>query len=81
MSFIQQQQQAGWPLSQCLKAAAGQPWPRRHYAVSTLEEWYYLYKQGGFEALKPKGRKDRGQLRSLRAEAIAWSNCAAGIRA
>ena len=69
VSFIQQQQRAGWPLSQCLKAAAGQPWPRRHYAVSTLEEWYYLYRQGGFDALKPQGRKDRGQLRSLGAEA------------
>lgn len=65
VSFIKQQRRAGWPLSQCLKAAARQPWPKRFYAVSTLEEWYYLYQQGGFEALKPKGRTDRGRVRSL----------------
>ena len=65
VSFIKQQRKAGWPLSQCLKAAAGRPWLERHYAASTLEEWYYLYARGGFEALKPKGRKDRGQVRSL----------------
>ena len=68
VSFIKQQREAGWPLSQCLKAACERPWPRRHYAVSTLEEWYYLYMQGGFEALKPNGRKDRGQVRSLSAQ-------------
>lgn len=65
VSFINQQRKAGWPLSQCLKEAAERPWLDRHYAISTLEEWFYLYTQGGFEALKPKGRKDRGQVRSL----------------
>ncbi len=65
VSFIKQQRKAGWPLSQCLKAASERPWPERHYAASTLEEWFYLYARGGFEALKPTGRKDRGQVRSL----------------
>lgn len=65
VSFIKQQRKAGWPLSQCLKAAAERPWLDRLYAVSTLEEWFYLYARGGFEALKPKGRQDRGQVRSL----------------
>ena len=68
VSFIKQQRKAGWPLSQCLQAAAERPWPERLYAASTLEEWYYLYCRGGFEALKPKGRKDRGQVRSLSAQ-------------
>lgn len=68
VSFIKQQRKGGWPLSQCLKAACERPWLERHYATSTLEEWYYLYAQGGFEALKPKGRKDRGQVRSLSPE-------------
>ncbi len=68
VSFIKQQRKAGWPLSQCLKEAAERPWLDRHYAISTLEEWHYLYAQGGFDALKPKGRKDRGQVRSLSPE-------------
>jgi len=68
VSFIQQQRKAGWPLSQCLRAAAQKAWPERHYAVSTLEEWFYLYQKGGFEALKPRGRKDRGQVRALTPE-------------
>jgi putative transposase len=71
VSFIKQQRKGGWPLSQCLKAAAERPWLERHYAVSTLEEWYYLYAQGGFEALKPKGRKDRGEVRSLTPQVCA----------
>jgi putative transposase len=68
VSFIKQQRKGGWPLSQCLKAAAERPWLDRNYAISTLEEWFYLYAQGGFEALKPKGRKDRGEVRSLTPE-------------
>ena len=27
----------------------------------TVENWYYAYRRGGFEALKPKDRKDLGQ--------------------
>ena len=71
VSFIKQQRKAGWPLSQCLKAAAERPWLERRYAASTLEEWYYLYLRGGFEALKPKGRGDRGQVRSLTPQVCA----------
>ena len=29
----------------------------------TLEDWWYAYKKGGFAALHPKGRSDRGQFR------------------
>ncbi len=35
------------------------------YAVSTLERWYYAYKEGGLVALKSKVRKDRGRCRNL----------------
>ncbi len=37
----------------------------RRYAASTLERWYYAYKNGGLEALKPKARSDRGHAQML----------------
>lgn len=37
----------------------------RTYAVSTLERWYYAYRRGGLEALKPSPRRDRGHGRAL----------------
>jgi len=40
----------------------------RTYAVSTLERWYYAYKNGGLEALKPKARSDRGHAQMLSEE-------------
>ncbi|MFB6371656.1 MAG: helix-turn-helix domain-containing protein, partial [Bradymonadaceae bacterium] len=37
----------------------------RRYGFSTLERWYYAYKNDGLEALKPKPRADRGHGRTL----------------
>lgn len=37
----------------------------RQYGASTLERWYYAYKNGGLEALRPKVRSDRGHGRAL----------------
>ena len=37
----------------------------RSFASSTLERWYYAYKNGGLEALKPKARSDRGHAQML----------------
>lgn len=34
----------------------------------TVESWYYAYKKGGFEALLPEPRSDRGQSRAIRPE-------------
>ena len=31
----------------------------------TIERWYYDYIKYGFEALKPKGRNDKGRVRKL----------------
>jgi putative transposase len=33
--------------------------------VSTLERWYYAYRNGGLQALAPKPRSDRGRARAL----------------
>jgi putative transposase len=37
----------------------------RSYSVPTLQRWYYAYKRGGLDALKPKRRKDAGHGRVL----------------
>jgi transposase InsO family protein len=37
----------------------------RRVAYKTLEEWYYKYRHGGFDALKPQPRKDRTRSRVL----------------
>ena len=38
---------------------------RSRVAVETMRDWLYLYRTGGFEALYPKTRADRGQPRRL----------------
>jgi len=40
----------------------------RHFGVSTLERWYYRYKQDGLAALMPKRRADRGRAQRLTTE-------------
>jgi putative transposase len=43
--------------------------PRSHssrcYSIATLERWYYAYKEGGLEALRPQSRTDKGRGREL----------------
>jgi putative transposase len=60
-------------------AALSHPIPhsrRTTISVPTLRRWEKAYRQGGFEALKPKPRRDRGQSRAIspstldRAEAL-----------
>jgi transposase InsO family protein len=34
----------------------------------TIEDWYYAYRRGGFAALFPEDRKDRGRSRAISAE-------------
>ncbi|MBP1598611.1 MAG: hypothetical protein H6Q05_3988 [Acidobacteria bacterium] len=41
---------------------------QRRVAHKTLEEWLYRYRHGGFEALKPIARSDRGNSRTLTPE-------------
>lgn len=38
------------------------------YGASTLERWYYAYRRGGLDALRPDARSDRGRARELTAE-------------
>jgi len=51
--------------SSVLAAADGASHP---VAVRTLEDWWYAYQRGGFAALHPRGRSDRGVPRKLSPE-------------
>jgi putative transposase len=48
---------------------------RRRVAPGTLREWLYLYRRGGFDALKPRPRRDVGRARVL-PQAVADALCA-----
>jgi transposase InsO family protein len=37
----------------------------RSYGLRTLERWYYAYRKGGLEALRPEPRSDRGRAQAL----------------
>jgi putative transposase len=43
--------------------------PRAHsaqtYSIATLERWYYAFREGGLDALRPRPRKDKGRAREL----------------
>lgn len=66
---------AGLTLAEALRQASARSWPDEngdHYAVRTLEDWWYAYRHGGFEALVPSPRSDCGQSRVLDDATIAW---------
>jgi putative transposase len=44
--------------------------PRTRVAAETIRDWLKLYRRGGFDALLPKPRADRGQARSLPPEVV-----------
>jgi transposase InsO family protein len=71
--------QRHWPLSAALEQVASTQalpgegeTPPQWVAKRTLEDWYYAFKQGGFEALKPKPRSDRGKPRRLSPKQQQW---------
>ena len=68
-----------WPLSAALdQVASSHPLPGdpddppRFVAKRTLEDWYYAFQKGGFDALKPKQRSDRGKPRRLSPQQQQW---------
>src|SRR3989304_2004977 len=68
-----------WPLSAALEQVASahplpgdDEGPPQFVAKRTLEDWYYAFKKGSFEGLKPKLRSDRGKPRRLSAPQQQW---------
>jgi putative transposase len=75
VSFIEHKQREGLGLADALRTASLRPWPDEHgdyYAVRTLEDWWYDFKRGGFAALEPGNRADRGSFRRLQPEMATW---------
>jgi putative transposase len=75
LNFIEDLVRRGGRLIQALLEASRQPWPDEngdYYAVRTLEDWWYAYKKGGFNALLPAGRSDQGQNRVLDPATATW---------
>lgn len=48
---------------------------RRRVAAETLRDWLYAYRRGGFDALKPRPRRDTGHARAL-PQTVADQLCA-----
>jgi transposase InsO family protein len=75
LNFVEDQLRIGTSLAQALRQASQCPWPDEngdYYAWRTLEDWWYAYKKGGFNALVPPVRKDRGTHRKLDAATGQW---------
>jgi putative transposase len=45
---------------------------QRVFAARTIEDWWYDYQHGGFAALRPKTRADKGQVRTLTPPQQKW---------
>lgn len=70
VNWIDQSVSSGLNFQRSVALASERSWGGRYYAVSTLEHWYYAYRQGRFEALKTKKRSDKGSRRALSPEAV-----------
>ncbi len=76
ISYLQQLQEEGRSLAAALRQAALRPWPDvqsgKHYAIRTLEDWWYAYQNDGFQALTKHPRQDTGKQRALTSEQQEW---------
>jgi transposase InsO family protein len=68
VSWIEQAISQGHGFKEALRLASELAWGGRFYSPRTLEGWYYLLRQKGFEGLEPKRRRDKGQCRALSPE-------------
>ena len=74
---IQELLRQGFPLSLALEQVSLRPMTlpdgsQRLRARRTIEDWWYDYQRGGFAALSPKERADKGQPRILSPEQQKW---------
>ena len=75
LNFVEDRQRTGCILAEALRQASLQPWPDEngdYYAARTIEDWWYAYKAGGFNALVNSPRSDQGKSRALEATTAAW---------
>ena len=75
LNFVEDLLRQGRLLAEALRQASRYPWPDEngdYYAWRTIEDWRYAYKSGGFNALVPAPRSDRGTNRALDEATAAW---------
>lgn len=68
VTHLEDRCRSGQTLAAALRQASLLPWPDGNgdfYAVRTLEDWWYAYQKGGFNALVSAPRADKGQSRVL----------------
>jgi transposase InsO family protein len=71
VNAIEEQVRNGRRLAEALREVSVCPWPDeagRCFAVRTLEDWWYGYRQAGFAALETSRRADRGIFRAIDAD-------------
>jgi putative transposase len=68
-SWIQEALKQNFTLARATVLASERTWGDKSYSASTLESWYYLLRNQGFEALHRQPRKDKGSRRALSGEA------------
>jgi len=75
LNCVEDLKRGGCLLSDSLRQASLHPWPDDngdYYAARTLEDWWYAYQKGGFDALVSAPRSDRGANRVLDEATAAW---------
>jgi transposase InsO family protein len=75
LNFVEDLMRGGGILADALRQASLHPWPDEngdYYAWRTIEDWWYAYKDGGFDALVSAPRSDQGTSRVLDETTAAW---------
>ncbi len=75
LNFVEDLLRQQGVLAEALRQASLQPWPDQngdYYAWRTIQDWWYAYQKGGFNALVPAPRSDQGQSRVLDTAIATW---------
>ena len=68
-TWIQEALKQNFTLVRAIALASERTWGDKTYSASTLESWYYLLRNQGFDALHRQPRKDKGLRKALSPEA------------
>jgi transposase InsO family protein len=75
-TWIAEALKQNFTLARATALASERAWGGKTYSASTLESWYYLLRNQGFDALYRQPRKDKGSRKALSPEAcqalLAW---------
>jgi hypothetical protein len=63
-TWIQEALKQNFTLARATALASERSWGGKTYSASTLESWYYLLRNQGFDALHRQPRKDKGSRKA-----------------